>query len=673
MPLELLQYFKFAGEVFPVNPKYAEIFGNRCYPDIESVPRAADLVVLAIAAPEVTSMLRRCHARGIPSAIVYASGFAEAGAQGLALQRELEAFVRESGMVVAGPNCMGFANLNRHAYTAFASIFKKVPPQTEPGRVSLVTQSGNVCSAVFGEIRQRGVPVSHFINTGNEACLEFSEYLEFLAADDETDTVVGYIEQLRDGARFVQAALDLARRGKPLIVFKAGESDKGSEAVRSHTSALAGEQALYKAAFRQVNAIQAEDFAQMGDLAWLGGFRARDGGRRVAVLSISGALGAIISDKLIAAGLEVPTLSAGIQQALREGIPDYGMVANPVDLTGNIVNHPDFVRTIFSILATTDEIDTVIVYAPGYLMDRMADALAEIGQKQSRLFVGIDTGAGSSHARLGAAGVPVFNDLGRAMRALSPFLHWMARREEVTRWAALRDITPAARSGCAAALQGLNELQAKQHLASFGLPVPAGVAAHNESDAAAAAQRLGFPVVLKVLSPDIAHKSEVGGVRLNLRDAQAVRDAYRDVLESARRSAPQAEIQGVLVESMSSGVAELLLGLSIDPVFGAALTVGLGGVLTEVYGDVSHRLLPVDRGMAEQMLRELKVFVLLDGFRGRPKADLAAACSAIEAFSAAAHELAAGGMQAEINPLLLKPAGEGAVMLDALIMPVAAA
>ncbi|MDO8944733.1 MAG: CoA-binding protein, partial [Desulfobacterales bacterium] len=450
MPLELLQYFKFAGEVFPVNPKYAEIFGNRCYPDIEAVPKAADLVVLAIAAPEVTSMLRRCHARGIPSAIVYASGFAEAGEQGLALQRELEAFVRESGMVVAGPNCMGFANLNRHAYTAFASIFKKVPPQTVPGRVSLVTQSGNVCSAVFGEIRQRGVPVSHFINTGNEACLEFSEYLEFLAADDETDTVVGYIEQLRDGSRFVQAALDLARRGKPLIVFKAGESDKGSEAVRSHNSALAGEQALYKAAFRQVNAIQAEDFAQMGDLAWLSGFRARAGGRRVAVLSISGALGAIISDKLIAAGLEVPTLSAGIQQALREGIPDYGMVANPVDLTGNIVNHPDFVRTIFSILATTDEIDAVIVYAPGYLMDRMADALAEMGQKHRRLFVGIDTGAGSSYERLGAAGVPVFNDLGRAMRALSPFLHWMARRETVGRWAALRDGMPALHSGVAA-------------------------------------------------------------------------------------------------------------------------------------------------------------------------------------------------------------------------------
>ena len=669
MPLELLQHFQFPGEVFPVNPKYQEIFGRRCYPDIESIPGPADLVVLAIAAPEVTPMLRRCHAKGIPAAIVYASGFAEAGERGTALQAQLEAFVRESAMVVAGPNCMGFANLNGKAYTAFASIFKKFPVQTEPGRVSLITQSGTVCSAVFGEIRQRGVAVSHFINTGNEASLEFSQYLEFLADDHETDTVVGYIEQLRDGPRFVRAAMALARRDKPLIVFKAGQSDKGSEAVRSHTSALAGKQAVYRAAFRQVNAIEADDFAQMGDLAWLTGFRGRKAGRRVAILSISGALGAIISDKLIAAGHEVPTLSPAIQQALREGVPDYGMVSNPIDVTGNIINKPEFVRSICEMLATTDEVDTVIVYALGYLMDRMADALAETAQKHKRLFVGIDTGGGSCHARLAAAGVPVFSDVGRAMRALSPFLHWMDRRNERSHWATLRDNTRPPQADTRALTHGMTELQAKDYLAGFGLPAPGGIAAGDEAQAVAAALRLGFPVALKILSSDIAHKTEVGGVRLNLGDAQAVRAAYRAVLESAQRGAPQAQLQGVLIEPMSAGVAELLLGLSIDPVFGAVLTVGLGGVLAEVYGDVSHRLLPVDEGMATQMLRELKAFVLLDGFRGRPKADIAAASRAIAAFSIAAQELAAQGLEAEINPLLLKAEGEGAVMLDALIMP----
>ncbi|RYE77666.1 MAG: CoA-binding protein, partial [Oxalobacteraceae bacterium] len=215
MPLDLLQHFGYAGKVFPVNPKYEEVFGNRCFPDVESLPEVPDLVVLAIGAEEVVAMLESCHRRGIGAAIVYAAGFAEAGDAGAALQRTLEAFVQRTGMVVAGPNCMGFANLNLHAYTAFASIFRNVPPQNEPGRVSILTQSGNVCSAVFGLVRRRGVPVSHFVNTGNEATVEFAEYLDFLAQDGATDCVLGYVEQLRDGQRFIDAALAFAEQGKP--------------------------------------------------------------------------------------------------------------------------------------------------------------------------------------------------------------------------------------------------------------------------------------------------------------------------------------------------------------------------------------------------------------------------------------------------------------------------
>jgi len=669
MALELLNYFRFQGAVYPVNPKHQEIFGNRCYPDIEAVPQGVDLVVLAIAAPDVTAMLRRCHACGIRAAIVYASGFSEAGESGKGLQRDLEAFVRESGMVVAGPNCMGFANLNRHVYTAFASIFKKVPPQTAAGRVSLVTQSGNVCSAVFGQVRLQGSPVSHFINTGNEATLEFSEYLEFLAADDETDTVVGYVEQLRDGPRFVRAALEFARRGKPLILFKAGETDKGSEAVRLHTSALAGKQAVYRAAFRQVNVIAADDFAQMGDLACLAGFRQRDGGRRVAILSISGALGAIIADKLIAAGHEVPTLPDDVQEALRRGIPDYGMVANPVDLTGNIVNQPEFVRTICRLLATTNAIDTVIVYASGHLMNRMADALADTCSAHNRLFVGIDNGGGTCHARLAEAGVPVFTDVGRAMRALSPFLHWLERREGVAQWAALRLGVPEMQP--ADLLRGANELRTREWLASFGLPRMTEAAAADADSAVRAAQAIGYPVALKVLSADIPHKTEARGVRLGLRNEDAVRVAFAAIGEAVRAHAPGASIEGVLVQPMCNGVAELLLGISLDPVFGPLLTVGLGGVLTELYGDVSHRLVPVDRAMAFEMLQELKAFALLDGFRGRAPGDIDAACDAIAAFSRAAVALGSAGLECEINPLLVLARGDGVAMLDALARPAA--
>ncbi len=262
LPLELLTRFGYQGDIYPVNPKYEEVFGLRCWPDIEAVPAGVDLAVLAIAAAEVTPMLKRCHARGVRAAIVYAAGFAEEGEEGQRLQAEMERFAADSGMAVAGPNCMGFANLNTQAYTAFASVFKTAPAQTGPGTVSLLTQSGNVCAAVYAIGRRLGLPFSHFINTGNEACIDFSQYLEYLAEDPGTGIVLGYIEQLRDGPRFVRACQALQRQDKVLIALKAGNTDKGAQAVRSHTAALAGDRRVYAAAFRQLNVIQADDFAR---------------------------------------------------------------------------------------------------------------------------------------------------------------------------------------------------------------------------------------------------------------------------------------------------------------------------------------------------------------------------------------------------------------------------
>jgi len=668
MPLDLLRHFGYGGKVYPVNPKYQEVFGYACYPEIEALPEAPDLVVLAIGAEEVTPMLERCHRKGIPAAIVYAAGFAEAGAGGAALQRTLEDFAARSGMVVAGPNCMGFANLNLHAYTAFASVFRNVPPQQGPGRAGIVTQSGNVCSAVFAIMRRLGVPVSHFINTGNEACVEFSEYLQFLARDEHTDCVVGYVEQLRDGARFVDAALEFARQRKPLVIYKAGETEKGSEAVRSHTSALAGDLALYKAAFAQLNVIQGSDFAQMADLAYLSGFRQRSGGRRVAIVTMSGALGAILADKLIAAGLDVPTLSAPLQRDLRAGIPDYGMVSNPVDVTGNVVNQPQFVRTIFGALAASDEVDVVIVYAPGYLLDRMADTLVEVCAQHSRLFVAIDTGAAQCRARLAGAGIPVFDDLGRAIQALGPFCLWHGRHRATAHWAKLRESAP--RAGSHPGLPArLNEHETKQLLARYGVPAVAEHAVPDADGAVLAARAIGYPVALKILSADIAHKTEAGGVRLDLRDEAALRAACGEVLAAARLHCPDARLDGFLVQAMASGgVAELIAGVTHDPVFGPALTVGLGGILTELYRDASHRLLPVDAAMAGDMLRGLKAWPLLDGFRGRPPADVPAACGAVAALSDAALALGVQAREIEINPLQVRARGQGVAALDALVL-----
>lgn len=663
MPLELLTRFGYAGGIYPVNPKYQEVFGKRCWPDIESVPEPVDLAVLAIAAADVTPMLRRCHAKGVRAAIVYAAGFAEAGGDGQRLQDELEAFVAESGMAVAGPNCMGFANLNTQAHTAFASVFKTAPAQSGPGVVSLLTQSGNVCAAVYAIARKLDLPFSHFINTGNEACLDFSQYLEYLAADPQTEIVLGYIEQLRDGERFVRACRELERQGKLLIALKAGNTDKGAQAVRSHTSALAGDRRVYAAAFRQLNVIEASDFAQMAHLASLATLRHRSAGKRVAVLTMSGALGAILADKFIGAGLDLPDLPEALQAVLRGGIPDYGMVGNPVDVTGNVVNDPAFVRTVLQALATTDAIDAVVVYAPGYMLDRMADALAEASRQHQRLFIAIDTGLAQSRAALREAEVAVFDDLGLAVSALAPYLLWCEARGK-PRIAPMPPLetVPVPPLPC-------NEADARAYVAAFGLPQARVQCDRDADEAVAEAQAAGYPVALKILSADIAHKTEAGGVALGLADAAAVRTAFDQVRQAAAQAQPDARIDGVMVQKMERGVAELIVGATRDPVFGPVLTVGLGGVLTEIYQDTSHRLLPVDENIALQMLHELKAFALLDGYRGKPRADLAAACRSIVAIGNALLAAPAHVAEIEVNPLLIKEAGQGVAVLDALILP----
>jgi acetate---CoA ligase (ADP-forming) len=357
-------------------------------------------------------------------------------------------------------------------------------------------------------------------------------------------------------------------------------------------------------------------------------------------------------------------LPQALQDQLRAGIPDYGMVSNPVDVTGNVVNDPGFVRTAMEALATSDAIDAIVVYAPGYMLDRMADDLCAVAAAHPRLIVAIDTGAAKAREQLRASGVPVFEDIGVAVSALSPFLLWQERRKN-NPWLQVRTQAAPAR----AALDGrADEYTTKRYLSDYGVQPVAEAVARTADEAAAVAEQLGFPVVLKVLSADIAHKTEAGGVRLRLTTADEVRHAFDEVMASSRRYAPDAQIDGALLQKMEAGVAELILGATRDPVFGMTLTVGLGGVLTELYKDVSHRVLPVDEAMAREMLGELKAYPLLTGYRGKPLGDVEATCQAIAGFSRAVLALQEQADEVEVNPLLVKEKGQGVRMLDALVL-----
>ncbi len=506
-----------------------------------------------------------------------------------------------------------------------------------------------------------------FINTGNEACLDYADYLDYLADDAQTDAVVGYVEGLRNGARFVDAAARLRAAGKPLIVLKAGESEAGSSATQSHTAVLAGNQAIYRAAFAQLGAMQARDPAHLTDLAYLSGFRQRSAGRRAVVASVSGAMGALSADLLSAAGLEVPRLSEALQQRLQVAVPEIGGVANPVDMTGQLFNRNGLAYAVLDNLAADDGTDVIFLYATAYLLDRVADELIEVAAKTNRLIVVATTGEPSSRQRLAAAGVALFPDVARAAQALGTYVGWLGTAAPTAHWVDLRAQASTSAAGYLPAAS-TDEYQAKQWLSGFGVPIGAEAMATTPDEAASAADSIGYPVVVKVLSPDIAHKTEVGGVRLGLADARQVRTAAAEVVANAVQAMPQAEQRGVLVQKMASGVCELIVGVTRDPVFGPAMTVGLGGIFTEIFHDVAHRLLPVDRSMAHEMLSSLRGFRLMTGFRGKPSADIEAAASAIAALSDAAMALGDQLCEMEVNPLLVRQAGQGAVALDALIL-----
>lgn len=662
----------FKGAIYPVNPRYEEVQGLRCYPHVGSLPEVPDVAVLALGAAQVMPTLERCHAKGIRHAVIYASGYAEEGEEGARQQAALRGFAQRTGMAISGPNCMGHANLHTGAITAFSTLFGEYPPRVgaDTQDLAILTQSGAICGLLYKSGSDRGLRFSQFINTGNEAALEFPDYLDYLVDDPATAAVVGYIEGLHDGRRFIDAVDRLAQRDKPLLLLKSGTSARGALATQSHTAALSGDNAIFRAAMRQLGVMVADDDTHLIDLACLVGFRDRSAGLRVAIASVSGGMGAMLADLLTTAGLDVPELPRHEQQAIREQVPAIGMHANPVDLTAQIFNNDGVALQVLGPLARSAAVDVVLIYAGGFLLDRIADEVIEIARHTSRLMVVIDSGNSVRRKDLADAGIAIFTDSARCVRALGTYLRWQGEQGAARRWRGLRQAS--ARTADGAVLPpDPDEHQVKVWLASFGVPACDEVAVDSAEDAAQAARHLQGAVALKILSPDIAHKTEVGGVILNVQGDGPVRDAYDRISRSARAASPEARLRGALVQRMEQGVCELIVGVTHDPLFGPALTVGLGGVFTEVFRDVAHRVLPVDEGVVGEMLEELRGHRLLTGFRGRPPADVDAACAVIASIARAALAAGPAWCALEVNPLLVRAQGKGAAALDALVVPAA--
>jgi acyl-CoA synthetase (NDP forming) len=653
----------FQGRIIPINPKGGELHGLPAFASITDAPGPVDQAIIAVPAKAALQAADECITKGVKVAVMFSSGFAETGADGRALQAELTRRCRAGGMKLLGPNSLGMFNVHAGLYSTFSSYFNPLWPRTGP--VSIVSQSGAVGTYFLSLAAERGLGFSHFVATGNEADVDVAECVEWLADDPQTGVIMIYLEGCRDGARLRGALSRAAQNRKPVIAMKVGVSEQGVAAIVSHTGSLAGSDAVFDAVFAENNVHRAHSLDEAVDVVYACAGGVFPKSRRLGVVTLSGGVGIQMADAAAELDLELPRMPDAAQQKVLAMIPFAGP-ANPVDTTAQVVNDWTMFTTILGIVADEGAVDSVVSFLahmgtmPG-LMDRLKPAFLEVRQRfPDRVFVLCARMPREMADEFTALGFLIFEDPNRAVATVAALARLRGDFERHRAPAAVARV-----DGTALQAGPINEAEAKRLLAAAGVPFAPERVATTRDAAVMAAREIGFPVVLKILSADIAHKSEAGGVVLGLQDADAVASGYEIMMARVREREPKAKLEGALVARMIAGGVETVIGVKRDPVFGPVVMFGLGGVYVEVLKDVTLRLAPVDRADALEMIRNIKGFALLAGARGKLAADLDALADAIVALSrfGAAHPEVAS---AEINPFIALP--DGGVAVDALIL-----
>ena len=676
-PLNLLIKRGYPGALYPVNPKYPELLGKKCYASIEELPQAPDLALIVVNARLAIRMLEACGRKGVPFVIIFSSGYSEVGDDGEAMQRELAEVARRYGIGVIGPNCQGLIGVPAKAYAGFGSAFIY---DYVPGPVSMVSQSGGFGFSVMSlAAMEGGVCFRNVVTTGNEIGISSLDFMRYMIDDPGTRIITGYIEGLKDAHRLREIGEAALAARKPIMLWKVGNSAEGRKAVASHTANLGGAMALYQAAFTQSGILQVQDIEDIVDYshAFLSDKVPR--GNRVAIITISGGAGILMTDEAIARGLSVQPLSPATVDKLRPLVPGFAALGNPIDLTAAIFDDTDLCRKALELIIDDPLVDAVTMANAGLqgeIATKVAREIVNVARRSDKpIMLGWSARrevAADAYALLDAAKVPHYRSPLRCMRALAAITH---HAESCRRYEAARAEPVLAASGATARAElqnargDLAEYRAKRVLAEYGIPVTAEELATSASDAARMAQKIGFPVALKVQSADVPHKTEAGGVRLGLTSAAQVEAAYAEIMTSVRAHQPAARIDGVLVQEMVEEGVEVILGVNNDPLFGPALMFGLGGIFTEVLQDVVFRIAPIRRSEAAAMIREVKGYSLLAGARGRPVCDEDALIDVLCRLSALAVDLKDVLGELDINPLFVFAQGRGVKAGDALIKP----
>jgi acetate---CoA ligase (ADP-forming) len=666
-PLRYLSEGGFKGKVYPINPNRASVQGFAAYPSVGSLPEIPDVAILAVPAAATLQALKECADRGVKAAIIFSAGFAETGDEGRRLQEQISGIARESGMRVLGPNCLGVFNVAAGYYGTFSAVLDA--EFIKPGRVAIVSQSGAYGSHLAHLARQRGLGISHWITTGNECDIDVAEALRWVVDQPETQVVMAYAEGVRNGDVFLEALAAARARQKPLVFMKVGRSDVGALAASSHTAALAGSDAVFDAVFRQHGVFRARTTAEQIDVAYAcarGVYPAND---KIGIFTLSGGFGIQMADDASAAGLDVAAMPDAAQAELKAMLP-YASPRNPVDATAQaLTDLPLMTNYIRTMLKKGGYGAFAGIFGSGPASPTFAASLRQTLEDATRGQAGcvlsLTMSAPPEIVRsYEDKGFLVFADGTALVNALGALVQFgrnfaMAKGDKVRSDGAYR--MPATGGP-------LSERQAKSILSKAGINFPREALAQANDDAGEIAESVGFPVVLKICSPDIAHKTEIGGVAVGIRSKQDARQAAATILANARKHRPDARLEGILISPMIAGGVETVAGVVSDPTFGPVVMFGLGGIFVEVLKDVTFRVAPFDVEEAHRMIREIRGYAMLEGVRGAAPSDVDALARMLSDLSRFAAANADAIDSIDLNPVLVMPEGRGVSPLDALLV-----
>jgi len=669
--LMLLTDFGYAGGIYPVNPKYGDIKGLTCYPDLLSVPQPCDVALIALSAERVAGAIEQCGEAGIPFALVLASGFSEVGEEGKSLQAHLSATVRKANVRMMGPNCLGILNLKDNARIGFGGTAQL--RTLKPGPMAMVTQSGGFGFGVVAMAAYYGVGCNYAISSGNEVDLNLLDWVADLIERPEVEILVAFMEGINDGRRLLEIGERALELGKPILAWKVGNTDIGIRAAISHSARMTAGYELYRAAFKHGGLVEIREVSDLVDIVKTFLIRKLPAGNRVGVLSLSGGAGVLLADRCIEHGLELPPLSPATTEKLRQTLVSFASSNNPVDATAHVYNDnsASYTEAVRLVLADPN-IDQVVARVP---RGRPARPWAE---NIVQLLRGIDKPTvldwpsspddnGDVLAYLEQHGVPCILGAGRIAHALAALTGFARKRRAFQQHGKRRFERMVARQplDLPAGVRTLGEHRGKQILKRYGVPVVNEVLLEPAEIEQLKSAPLAFPVAVKIESPDLPHKTEASAVRLGIQNLDGIKQAARDVVAAAKRYNPDARIEGILVQEMVSGL-EVIVGAVNDACFGPTVAFGLGGVFTELLEDVTHRFAPFDAEAAREMISEVKGVALLNGYRGRPALDVAALADTLARMSLLIADHADRIAEIDVNPLFVRD--RGVVAADALIV-----